>query len=198
MPLQLPIRRIAQSNEHPTFPYRHNSCSKHDHNKYGDPHQQEEEGYYSVFQSIHLDHICSLLTLHVHLDSYLGESLPGSCSIPMTSSAAEGTTPEYANRALRPGLRHIQGLGTIAILCQHISNRYYPLTQSNRRTFPAPTPFRTTTTSSRLSDEDWSWDGEIAGLGSQASSKKLYGLTPSNLSGAHNLLSIRQAALLIL
>ena len=92
-----------------------------------------QEGYYSVFQIDHLHIVLAEMTLSVHLDSYL------------ESSASEAINwDKNGERWLESTRLHADGLRTheyrraVALLCQFISNRYYPHTQGNQRTIHVP------------------------------------------------------------
>lgn len=79
---------------------------------------------------------------------------------------------------------------SVALLCQYISNRYYPLTQGDQRTIRV--------TKSNYSDRwisvyahDWHWHEEVRGWDPQTAAH-LFELTPEKLRHAYEGLAIEQ------
>ncbi|HEY8009373.1 MAG TPA: hypothetical protein VIE67_00055, partial [Rudaea sp.] len=88
-----------------------------------------QEGYYSIFQIEYLDIVMNEMAIEVHLDSYLEET-----------DAFEKLRERGINRwfddatTLADGLRQHEYRRSIGLLCQYISNRYYPKAQGDLRT----------------------------------------------------------------
>src|SRR3990172_9398375 len=113
---------------------------------------QTQEGYYSIFQIDHLQIVLSSMTLSVHLDSYL------------ESSASKDIDWEKNGKSLLEFTRsHAASLKThvyrraVALLCQFISNRYYPHTQGNQRTIQVPQGRHSWDGWTTVSAFDWDW-----------------------------------------
>ena len=144
------------------------------------------EGYYSIFQIDHLHLLLTELTLRVPLDSYLDRQ----GSAPTDWNAAGDRWMEYAQtRAV--GLRDHQYRRAVALLCQHISNRYFPPIQSDMRSMQVQ--------SGHFSDAwivihalDWDWHRE-AREWYPKNVEKLYSLTPKKLRHAYEGLAMGQA-----
>ena len=90
---------------------------------------RDQEGYYSVFQVDYLQVVLTEMTLQVQLDGFLDRE--------------DGNPIDWQKKGIRwmeyteqsaSSLRDHEFRRAIALLCQHISNRYYPQTQSDMRT----------------------------------------------------------------
>ena len=99
---------------------------------------------------------------------------------------------EYTEQSAS-GLRDPEFRRAIALLCQHISNRYYPQTQGDMRT--------RRTSRGHSSDRwvsvnalKWDWETEACRWDPQKT-EKLYGLTPEKLRHAYETLAIAQGPL---
>ena len=150
---------------------------------------QDCQGYYSVFQIDHLQNVLSYLTLHVKLDSYLDQ--PAGKPIGWQEQGDRTRQLAEANAA---GLRGCgsQHRRAVALLCQHVSNRYFPHTQTDMRTMQTGCgSFCDAWISVGLSDWDWRreaqrWDPKRT--------ETLYSLTPEKLRHAYEGLAIGQAS----
>ena len=87
------------------------------------------EGYYSVFQIDYLHLVLTELTLRLQLDADLDRGN----GEPIDWQERGERWMEYANQHAT-GLIHHQYRRAVALLCQHISNRYFPQTQTDMRT----------------------------------------------------------------
>ena len=85
------------------------------------------EAYYSVFQIYHLETVLSAFTLHVELDSYVDRD----DSKPIDWAAA-GARVGLAEKEVE-GFRTHEYRHVVALLCQYVSNRYYPYARSDMR-----------------------------------------------------------------
>ena len=144
------------------------------------------EGYYSIFQIDHLHLVLTELTLHVPLDSYLDRG----AGAPVDWPKAGNRWMEYA-QSCTAGLRDHQYRRAVALLCQHISNRYFPETQSDMRTIQ----IRTGHSSDQwivVHAHDWDWHEE-ARRWDPRKTEKLYALTPAKLRHAYRGLAMDQA-----
>ena len=144
------------------------------------------EGYYSIFQIDHLRIVLSGLTLDVHLDSYLAQ--PTGESIDWKRAGDRWI--EFAE-ACAAGLRDHHYRRAVALLCQHISNRYFPETQTDMRTIQI--------SGGHSSDQwivirshGWDWENEVP-LWDPRRTAKLYRLTPEKLFHAYRGLAMDQA-----
>ena len=145
-----------------------------------------QEGYYSIFQIDHLQIVLAGLTLHLRLDSFL--------------DAGEGRDIDWQALGSRwlslardsaAGLRNHEYRRAVALLCQHISNRYFPQIQTDMRNIEIP--------SGHFSDRwivinalHWDWEQE-ARLWDPKKTEKLYDLTPEKLRHAYSSLAMGQA-----
>lgn len=184
-PIYLP--KTAQKQDTPSNTLVDTTAVPQDH---AVPHIQDrcEEAYYSKFQIIHLERICSSFTLQVHLDSYLPKI--SNQKVGRSKSRVVPTYSELADRHARR-LRQAEHLRAIALLCQHISNRYYPPTQSNGRTFPIRSIYYADDFIV-INGSDWSWNVEVSEW-EPNKVEQYYQLSQENLQQAYELLSIRQA-----
>ena len=152
------------------------------------PHHTDRtrEGYYSIFQIDHLHLVLTELTLHVRLDSYLDRG----AGVAVDWPKAGNRWMEYA-QSCTAGLRDHQYRRAVALLCQHISNRYFPETQSDMRTIQ----IRTGHSSDQwivVHAHDWDWHEE-ARRWDPRKTEKLYALTPAKLRHAYRGLAMDQA-----
>lgn len=141
-----------------------------------------QEGYYSVFQVYELHWTLSALTLQVQLDGFLD----GEDGKPIDWQKKGMRWMEYTEQTAS-SLREHQYRRAIALLCQHISNRYYPQTQGD---------MRTRRTSRGHSSDHWvsvnalNWDWETeACRWDPKKTEKLYGLTSKKLRHAYETLA---------
>ncbi|KKZ14927.1 MAG: hypothetical protein TH68_03160 [Candidatus Synechococcus spongiarum 142] len=150
---------------------------------------QDCQGYYSMFQINYLHRVLSSLTLHVQLDSYL--DWPTDKSI---NWQEQGNQRIQCAKSDAMSLRDCQHPRAVALLCQHISNRYFPQTQTDMRT-------RKTGCESFFDDwitvnfSDWDWHREIEWWNPERLKRIeiLYSLTPEKLRHAYEGLAIDQA-----
>lgn len=139
---------------------------------------QNCEGYYSVFQINHLHHILSRMTIYFQLDYYLEQS---TCR-PIDWQEKLDQRMEIAKMGASR-LRDCQYHRAVALLCQHISNRYFPETQTDMRT-------RRTGCGSYedawiiVSSPDWNWHREAQSWDPKRI-ETLYSLTPEKLQNAY-------------
>ena len=82
---------------------------------------ENHEAYYSIFQIDHLEAVISAVTLEVHLDSYVARD--DSTTIDWATS---GDRWMERTRVRVESFRDHVYRCAVALLCQHISNRYYP------------------------------------------------------------------------
>ncbi len=88
-------------------------------------------------------------------------------------------------------LREHQYRRAIALLCQQISNRYYPQTQGDMRTIRTGGGHSSDAWVS-VNAHNWDWHDEVSRWDPKKI-EKLYGLTPEKLSHAYERLAIDQA-----
>lgn len=152
-----------------------------------DPMDRDCEGYYSMFQIDHLQHVLSVFTSHIPLDDYLDQST----SKPINWQEQGDQRMQIAEK-IAIALREGQHPRAVALLCQHISNRYFPHTQTNMRTIQVEYGlFNDTWISSGL--YNWNWHRE-AQRWDPKRIETLYSLTPEKLSQAYKGLAMSQAS----
>lgn len=145
-----------------------------------------QEGYYSIFQIDPLYIILQQMTLRVELDSYLDQD-----EARITDWQRTG---ERWMRYAEAGLESTRGdefRNSLALLCQYISNRYYPKTQGDQRTIQVG--------GGRFGDHwisinghDWDWS-EYARNWDPHETEQLFELTPKKLRHAYETLAMAQA-----
>ena len=147
---------------------------------------RDQEGYYSVFQVDYLQVVLTEMTLQVQLDGFLDRE----DGKPIDWQKKGIRWMEYTEQSAS-SLRDHEFRRAIALLCQHISNRYYPQTQSDMRT--------RRTSRGHSSDRwvsvnalKWEWETEVYRWDPKKT-EKLYGLTPEKLRHAYETLAITQA-----
>ena len=141
-----------------------------------------QQGYYSIFQIDWLHHVLSMMTLHVHMDSYLVEKKSkkgrGEQGIHLWSKRFREVQEMSRIHAYRP---------SIALLCQYISNRYYPNAVGDQRTVRASSGDywdRWLT----VADRSWTWNDEVRGWDPRKA-EALFELTPEKLKHAYRTLA---------
>lgn len=99
------------------------------------------ESYYSMFQCLPLHHLCHELTINVGMEWW------STYSHDQVQQSGQNMA-ELSRAAIRAIQEHGCRGGEASAICQAISNRYYPHTQSDRRTLSI----------SRSADyHDWDW-----------------------------------------
>lgn len=156
----------------------------HDVPEYTDP---TREGYYSVFQVDHLHLVLTELNLQVHLDSYLDRHAGQLIDWQKTGDRWMRLAATSA-----ASLRDHRHRRAVALLCQHISNRYFPQTQTDMRTMQIRHG-RSSDAWTAVHWPDWDWHRE-ARRWDPKKTETLYGLTPEKLQHAHRGLAIVQAS----
>src|SRR6266542_1720373 len=147
---------------------------------------QTQEGYYSVFQIDHLQIVLAEMTLSIHLDSYLESSASEAINWDKNGKRWLESTRSHAD-----GLRTHEYRRAVALLCQFISNRYYPHTQGNQRTIHVPQGYSSDSWT-RVNALDWDWY-EVVRNWKPREAERLFDLTPSNLRHAYNGMAVSQA-----
>jgi len=151
-----------------------------------DENDRTQEGYYSIFQINHLHIVLQGMTLQVQLDAYLDHK---EVEIVKWQKHGEGWI-QYAEQCLEK-LRVHEYRQAVALLCQHISNRYYPQTQGDQRTIQMSHGCYSDNWITVFA-HDWSWHEEIRNWDPQKVAR-LFNLTPEKLRHAYNGLSVSQA-----
>lgn len=155
--------------------------------RYDVPDHQDrtQEGYYSVFQIDYLHLVLQQVSIHVQLDFYLDRN-KDECIDWLTKGS---NWMECANESL-VRLRTHEYRRSVSLLCQYISNRYYPKTQGDQRTIQVG--------GSSFSDQwisvhglDWNWHEEVRGWNPQMV-EHLFDLTPEKLRHAYDGLAVAQ------
>lgn len=143
------------------------------------------EGYYSVFQIDDLSIIVSAMTLTVQMDSYLEDP-----------DNKNETPQQFGRDWLVHFRRHLESMRpheyrrSIALLCQFISERYYPYARGDERTIQiTDSTYSDAWLSAYWKDRDWhkyarEWDPKTA--------ETLFELTPEKLRHAYETLASAQ------
>ena len=148
---------------------------------------QTQEGYYSIFQIDYLHILLQEFTMHVHLDSYLEPG--GEPSIDWQKHGERWM--QYAEACLESGRSH-EYRRSLALLCQFISNRYYPKTQGDLRTIQVG--------GGRFSDQwiavdgsRWDWYEYVRDWNPKEV-ERVFDLTPKKLRHAFETLALAQTS----
>lgn len=150
-----------------------------------DPKDDTQESYYSVFQIDHLDIVLSSMTLLLQIDGFLDPAVPQ----PPNWERQGKSWLEYGTKAME-SLRPHEYRRSKALLCQFISERYYPQTQGDQRTIQvSQRHYSDRWISVSGHDRDWqkfaqSWDPHVA--------ERLFKLTPQKLRHAYEGLALSQ------
>lgn len=158
--------------------------------KYEVPAQKDpdQEAYYSVFQIDHLDKLLSTLTISMQMDSYLSHSPEEHIDW-----EREGTSWMRLARKDERALRQNEHPSAVALLCQFISDRYFPQTQSNQRTIRVPQGFSFGSDLwTRIYARDWDWYQLVQNWDS-GEVKRFFNLTRKKLKHAYIGLAISQS-----
>ncbi len=171
------------------------------------------EAYYSIFQIHHLDRVLSVFTRPLELDFYVNGD--DSTPIDWTKAGARWikalvTTVlrrwqlvQFCSQRIATvqrllvatdsveGLRTAQHSRAVALLCQHVSNRYYPYARSDMRTFRHGA---TSYSDKWITVDGHGWDRKSAMRQWDAREvEEFYELTPEKLRLAFEGLAIAQA-----
>lgn len=153
--------------------------------KVPDHKDQTQEGYYSIFQIDYLHIILQEMTLQVQLDSYLDRNEEQSIDWQKNGES----WMQYAASCME-SLRTHEYRRVVALLCQFVSNRYFPKTQGDLRTIQVG--------GGHYSDQwisvnglNWDWNEEIRSWNPQAVERQ-FALTPEKLRHAFETLAIAQ------
>jgi hypothetical protein len=147
---------------------------------------QTQEGYYSVFQIDHLQIVLAEMTLSVQLDSYLESSASETINWDKNGKRWLEFTRQHAD-----GLRTHEYRRAVALLCQFISNRYYPHTQGNQRTIHVLQQYSSDCWT-RVNALDWDWYDFVRSW-KPREVELLFELTPSKLRHAYQGLANSQS-----
>ena len=151
---------------------------------------KSQEGYYSIFQIDWLRLVMAQTTLEVQLDAYL--SPKNKTPKGGWKGWAEGWL-KYANSSLEHAKRH-EHRPAVAVLCQHISNRYYPKTQGDRRTIRVGSGGGSWDRWISINGNQWSWEEEVRRWDAKRV-ESLFELTPQKLRHAYETLAGSQSFL---
>ena len=149
---------------------------------------RSQQGYYSIFQIGWLEHVLSMMTLHVHMDSYLVEKTTRRMGEKQRMSLWEERFKEAQEISRTHTYRP-----SIALLCQFISNRYYPNAAGDQRTVRVSSG----TYSDRwliVQDRSWTWDDEVR-IWDPRRVEALFELTPTKLKRAYQTLARMQRSI---
>jgi len=142
-----------------------------------DVRDKNSEAFYSIFQIDQLSLTLNEMSLNVHLDSYLLEK---SDNYDWNTFGKKCT--EFAEMHLDFSAGH-EFRCALSILCQYISNRYFPHTQGNKRVISIPQHFSQNEWIS-ISGNRWDWYEYRHNFDPKDVEKK-FGLTPKILKHAY-------------
>lgn len=145
-----------------------------------------QEAYYSIFQIDHLQIVLSSMTLSVEMDSYL--ELAASEAIDWEKNGKRWLEITQSHAI---SLKADQHRRAIALLCQFISNRYYPSTQGDQRRIRVPGGYYSDQWIS-VNALKWNWYEYVRAWKPQ-NVERLFGLTPTKLQHAYETLATSQA-----
>ena len=146
---------------------------------------RNREGYYSIFQIGHLSYILDLMNLSVSMDFFLEVAETSEVD---WNQKGKQWLKLFKNHA--SVLREHEYRRSQALLCQFISNRYYPHTQGNQRTIKVPDGFFVDQWI-RVDAMNWDWH-EYVRHWKPRRTKHLFHLTREKLRHACEGLAIAQ------
>jgi len=155
--------------------------------KVPDEKDQTQEGYYSIFQIDHLNIVLQGMSLQVQLDGFLDSKHHGDINWQKNGDS----WLQYARQRME-SLRTHEYRRSVALLCQYISNRYYPQTQGDQRTIQVSQGHSSSGNWITVFAPDWEWRKEARNWDPQKVAR-LFNLTPDKLRHAYEGLSISQA-----
>ncbi|WBX94967.1 hypothetical protein [Pseudoxanthomonas mexicana] len=145
-----------------------------------------QQGYYSIFQVDWLRLVLNEMTLHVQMDAYLAEPIS-------KASRSDQGISRWVERfkEVQEGSSTHTYRPSIALLCQYISNRYYPQAVGDQRTI------RTGSGTSwdrwlTVGDRSWTWENYVRDWDPGLVAIH-FGLTPEKLKHAYRTLSNSQS-----
>ncbi|MET0003333.1 MAG: hypothetical protein ABW087_06870 [Candidatus Thiodiazotropha sp.] len=147
---------------------------------------QTQDGYYSIFQIDYLHLVLMEMTLQIQLDSYLDRNEEQSIDWQKNGES----WMQYAGSRLESLQTH-EYRRSVALLCQFISNRYFPKTQSDQRTIQVG--------GGHYSDHwisvngfAWKWHDEVQNWNPNTA-ERLFGVTREKLRHAYDGFAVAQA-----
>jgi hypothetical protein len=154
--------------------------------KVPDKNDSTQEGYYSIFQIDYLFIVLQEMTLQVQLDGFLASE-----DVEHIDWQKNGVNwLQYAKQRMESLQAH-EYRRSVALLCQYISNRYYPQTQGDQRTIQVNEGRTSSDKWITVFAPDWRWHQEVRNWDPQKA-VKLFSLTPEKLLHAYEGLSISQ------
>ena len=158
--------------------------SKHD---VPDPSDRTREAYYSIFQIDHLALVIPSVEITVQLDSYL--DAPDEQSADWNTNAEKWLEMARSHASELVGHEHRRAK---ALLCQFISNRYFPETQGDQRTIQVPHNKYSSDQWVSISSHGWDWY-EFSRSWNPKAVERLFSLTPEKLRHTYQGLAVTQA-----
>ncbi|MDE0412356.1 MAG: hypothetical protein OXI37_09120 [Gammaproteobacteria bacterium] len=152
-----------------------------------DDSNRDLEAYYSAFQIDHLDTILSSMTISMQTDRFLcrseKEPFDWVKSGEQCLNGAQNRVQSLQSHQCRPA---------IALLCQFISDRYYPQARTNQRTIKIPlAPIFGFDRWTQIEIPDWDWYEVVRNWDAKEVSA-LFSLTPEKLRHAYQSLAVAQ------
>lgn len=148
-----------------------------------------QEGYYSMFQIDHLELVLTSTTLTVEMDAFLNQPSPR--KPPDWAAAGRRWTDLF--RDLISDLKPHEYRPAVALLCQFISDRYYPQTNGDQRTINVPTRPRFYSDQwISVFSRNWDWHSYVRAWDPKVA-VQLFQLTPEKLRHAYEGLAHSQA-----
>ena len=153
-----------------------------------DASDSSQEAFYSIFQIDHLEMVLQGMTLSVHLESYLERERTGS----------ESDCAENSGRWLDLADRHAEHIRThefrcsLAMLCQYISDRYYPQAQTDQRNIRLSVS-EVLAGWITMRSFDWDWEDYVRNW-RPTRAERLFDLTPEKLKRAYQAMALAQSS----
>ncbi|MCY4641500.1 MAG: hypothetical protein OXC41_02205 [Gammaproteobacteria bacterium] len=152
-----------------------------------DKNNQDTEAYYSAFQIYHLSMILSDMTISVQMDGFLGKDVKE--PIDWVKNGEQWL--DYVRKRVQ-NLQSHQYRPAVALLCQFISDRYYPQTRTNQRTIKIPlAPIFSFDRWIQIDIPNWDWHEVVRNWDAEEVST-LFNLTPEKLRHAYRSLAVAQ------
>ncbi len=146
---------------------------------------KECEAYYSIYQIFHLKIVLSSMTLSFHMEGLLdrNQKVDWNKNAETWTKVVKSTFEILYNHEFRPAA---------ALLCQYISDRYYPHSQTDQRSIHVTRCVASSDQWVQNIQHNWNWE-EYTANWNPKEVETLFRLTPEKLMHAYQAISVEQS-----